>query len=323
MDRPPPSLFLLVPGPWRALPELSAALAARGVEATIDDSIELKAGEIRVTLIADDQLARAFSWGRGGPLDAALLSRIEKCKHAALVEIARQLPESALEVARIGRALRDAGGLAVRIEASGGACAWESWLECLESGRASQIYETAVVIVDGEDGIVFTCGMHLFDLPDAQITLDDTDEAIEWLDALCTYQLDEDPVLVSGHTFRPTADTEPRVLERWPDSEHDAEDGRHNPFGLWHLKTRDSARVKDSTPVLTFIPSLAAILTHAESSKGRPLTRSEVEQIVDEGTVIAMEPRDARALERSRGYADLEPELAWEQWQLTHPVPAS
>jgi hypothetical protein len=25
---------------------------------------------------------------------------------------------------------------------------------------------------------------------------------------------------------------------------------------------------------------------------------------------------DARALERSRGYADIDPELAWEQWTI-------
>jgi hypothetical protein len=29
-----------------------------------------------------------------------------------------------------------------------------------------------------------------------------------------------------------------------------------------------------------------------------------------------MECRDAIALEQSRGYADIEPELAWGQWQI-------
>jgi hypothetical protein len=29
-----------------------------------------------------------------------------------------------------------------------------------------------------------------------------------------------------------------------------------------------------------------------------------------------MEPRDAQKLERERGYSDLDPELAWEQWSL-------
>jgi hypothetical protein len=29
-----------------------------------------------------------------------------------------------------------------------------------------------------------------------------------------------------------------------------------------------------------------------------------------------MEPRDARAMELQRGSADLDPELAWDQWQV-------
>jgi hypothetical protein len=28
-----------------------------------------------------------------------------------------------------------------------------------------------------------------------------------------------------------------------------------------------------------------------------------------------MEPRDAQTFERMRGYADLDPDLAWEQWK--------
>jgi hypothetical protein len=45
-----------------------------------------------------------------------------------------------------------------------------------------------------------------------------------------------------------------------------------------------------------------------------------VEQVVHNAPAIAMEARDALALERSRGYADIEPELAWEQWQIVRPT---
>jgi hypothetical protein len=31
---------------------------------------------------------------------------------------------------------------------------------------------------------------------------------------------------------------------------------------------------------------------------------------------MMMKQRDQQKLERSRGYADLDPERAWEQWQL-------
>jgi hypothetical protein len=36
----------------------------------------------------------------------------------------------------------------------------------------------------------------------------------------------------------------------------------------------------------------------------------------DESICIEMSPRNAQQMERKRGYADLEPALAWEQWQI-------
>jgi hypothetical protein len=61
---------------------------------------------------------------------------------------------------------------------------------------------------------------------------------------------------------------------------------------------------------------LVAVLLSRERSKGSPLTRREVEEIVTKSPAIVMEARDVLALERARGYADIEPELAWEQWQI-------
>jgi hypothetical protein len=307
---------MLVPGPWRGLEELTAALRARGIDAKAEASGPVQLAEVGVRLVQDEHLDRAFAWGRRGALDPQLVSCIAHCKFAAVVEVGYRLSENAVEVARIGRALRDAGGLAVRMEASGGASSWETWLESLESGDASSIYESAVTLVSGDEGEVFTCGMHLFDMPDAAIVMNEVAEAIAWLDTFCVYQIKENPALASGHTFRPDADAERRVLERWPDSHHDSSDGRYNPFGIWQLKAPEEARVKATKLALTFIPTLSVILTAAERAKGGALARSEVEQIVSEGSVIAMEHCDASALERSRGYADIEPELAWEQWQI-------
>lgn len=49
--------------------------------------------------------------------------------------------------------------------------------------------------------------------------------------------------------------------------------------------------------------------------EGRDLDRSEVDAIVQRMACMTMERRDAQASERRRGYADLDPELAWEQWE--------
>lgn len=67
--------------------------------------------------------------------------------------------------------------------------------------------------------------------------------------------------------------------------------------------------------IITPVPALVAILLAKEKEKGAPLTREEVEKITDRAECIAM-PRDVRQeLDESRGYQDIDPELAWEQWQ--------
>lgn len=64
------------------------------------------------------------------------------------------------------------------------------------------------------------------------------------------------------------------------------------------------------------MPSLAAVLTAAEKKAGKKLTKKQVEKIRDEAPCMTMDHRDAQRLERKRGYADLEPTLAYEQWQV-------
>ena len=311
-----PSFFMLVPGPWRESRELAQSLNERGILAKPTEMNPLQAGEIRVELVEDDQLAEGFSWGREGPLPDELVGRIGACTRAALIEYGELLDENPVKVAELGRALRDAGGLAVRMEASGAASAWEPWLEYLESGTPSGVYASAVLIVKDDDDVLFTCGMHHFDLPDAQIAMSAPGEAMDWLDAFCVYQLAEQPALASGHTFRPNADTERRTFERWPDHRHHPHDGRHNPFGLWRFQGPGVAGIEATRLVPTIVPALVSVLMSAEASKGRPLTQSEVLDLATNSPAIAMEPRDALELERSRGYADIEPELAWEQWQI-------
>jgi hypothetical protein len=299
-----PSFFLLVPGPWRDAGAVADGLRKRGVP-----------GVISVDVVADEALAAGFRWGPEGATPAAVVDAVGACDHAAVIEVAGPLDERAREVAALGRALRELGGVAVRMEASGLASAWEPWLERIGSGAVPGIYRASVVVVGG-DRSMFTCGMHQFDLPDAQI--DDTDpaDAVAWLGALNLFQLVDQPVLASGHTFRPDANHPRRVIERWPDHRHPDGDGRYNPFGLWRLVAADAGALRAIDPIPTIVPSLVAMLLAAERDKGAALTEAEVDRLVDEAAAIAMSAKDVRALERSRGYADIEPRRAWAQWQL-------
>lgn len=72
----------------------------------------------------------------------------------------------------------------------------------------------------------------------------------------------------------------------------------------------------DQDLVIVFIPALSPLLLEAENLKGSALTNDEVVRIRDNAVCVAV-PRDvARAITESRGYADLDPENCWHQWQL-------
>jgi hypothetical protein len=62
--------------------------------------------------------------------------------------------------------------------------------------------------------------------------------------------------------------------------------------------------------VPTIIPPLVTLLLASERSKGRALTEGEVAELVSKSPAVMMDPRHVRALERSRGYSDIEPEHA-------------
>ena len=70
----------------------------------------------------------------------------------------------------------------------------------------------------------------------------------------------------------------------------------------------------DLVPV--FMPALVLLLVHAEDKKGEPLTKDEVYSIRDSGACIMMDAGDARKMDDSRGYRDIDPENCWHDWQM-------
>jgi len=65
-----------------------------------------------------------------------------------------------------------------------------------------------------------------------------------------------------------------------------------------------------------FIPALVAILLNLERKKGTPLTENEVLSVRDKSMCATMRVSMARALAESRGYDDIDPENAWNDWQI-------
>ncbi len=78
---------------------------------------------------------------------------------------------------------------------------------------------------------------------------------------------------------------------------------------------KSSAHLSENNLIITPVPALVAILLAREKEKAAPLVQEEVEDIVRNTECITM-PRHAREkVDAVRGYTDIDPEHAWEQWQ--------
>ena len=63
------------------------------------------------------------------------------------------------------------------------------------------------------------------------------------------------------------------------------------------------------------MPSLVSTLLNRERAKGSPLTEAEVIQIRDQCPSVAVPIEVAQKIDAERGYKDIDPDRAWEQWQ--------
>lgn len=72
---------------------------------------------------------------------------------------------------------------------------------------------------------------------------------------------------------------------------------------------------EDEQLCLVFIPALVAILLKAEKDKGIPLTEDEVLEIRGSSTCMAVKFSDALRMDEERGYPDIVPEDAWNEWR--------
>ena len=270
--------------------------------------------DVEVEWIGNDgAFGQAFSFGTVEP---AHVARIDAAPGALVLHWPIDLRAGRERIVAVVERLRAAGALAVRIEQSKIGWHIDRWLELFSSELPHDWHRGAVAFLRGNDAMQ-SCGMHAFSLPDVRIALDgDADALQELATALDVYQLAEDPALRSGHTFRPDNETPRRIVERWPDVEYPSDHSCHNPFGVWRLGPPGGTARSMGDLVPVFIPALRLLLAAAEDKSGKALTKTQVTKIRDEGHCIMMKPLDAQHLERERGYADLDPELVWDQWRL-------
>lgn len=75
--------------------------------------------------------------------------------------------------------------------------------------------------------------------------------------------------------------------------------------------------------IITPVPALVAVLLNLESKKGSPLTEEEVLKARDNASCVAMPKEVHESIVESRGYSDIDPERAWEEWLEIRPSPGS
>jgi hypothetical protein len=273
---------------------------------------------IKGHLIDAEWVGNDGSFGKGfsfGTVSNEAVAVIDKAPGALVLKWSVDLRTGRQQIVSAVELLRDAGALAVRIEES--KLGWEvsKWLELFSSDDPWLWHRGAVAFLSG--ATLQSCGMHAFSLPDVQLSVDGQDAvSVQELGSIFNvYQIAETPLLVSGQTFSPDAETPRRVVERWPDLNYPEDHACHNPYGVWRFGAPGGKARPVHDPAPVFIPELRVILTALQSKKGSPLTKAQVEATRDEAACIMMTLRDAQRLEQTRGRADLNPELVWEQWQ--------
>ncbi len=74
--------------------------------------------------------------------------------------------------------------------------------------------------------------------------------------------------------------------------------------------------MSDEALIPVFMPSLLVLLAHDEAAKGSPLTRDEVLAIRDQAQTVMLNRSKFIEISSRRGYKDIDPELAYEEWQV-------
>lgn len=63
------------------------------------------------------------------------------------------------------------------------------------------------------------------------------------------------------------------------------------------------------------IPALGILLLNLEKQKGAPLSEHEVLQARDKAVCMMLPLSKKRLMDEKRGYEDINPENAWQEWQ--------
>jgi hypothetical protein len=233
-------LVVCIPGPWvdRAsflesiilLEPAGRYLAAGGVLADVaeQDLVELDLAP------ADPDMLKAFTMAAQGRIPQETLDAVAAHASVAYLQFPADLPAQNERIAKFTDLMRQAGGIAVKVESSGTAHAWDAW-QAMLGGNEFDLY-CAMVLLVADDRSFYSCGMHLFGLPDCSVPDSiDAEDAAELMNQFNFWRIQEQPLLQTGHTFSMSADAPLYRLTLGPDPRHADGDTFHNSWGVWSI----------------------------------------------------------------------------------------
>lgn len=239
-------LIICIPGPWRDRADFigrvittepkSRFMFAGGILADVQqqDHVPLEFCD------PDPQMAQAFETAGQGKLPQECLELIRQHTAVVYLHFPIDLQEQRERVAKFTGVVRQAGGIAVKVESAGVAHTWETWDSRLR-GSMFDLYCCAIVLV-GDKHSFYSCGMHHFGLPECEVpSFMGAASGAGLINRFNSWRINDRPEIKSGETFSLSANEPPFRLELRPDNRHSPDTLFYNPHGVWFITRATSA----------------------------------------------------------------------------------
>jgi uncharacterized protein YegJ (DUF2314 family) len=233
-------LIICIPGPWRDRTDF-----IRRIITTEPKGRFMFAGNLLADIqekdhvpldfcTSDARMGESFETAGQGKLPPDCLDKIRLHGSVVYLHFPINLQEQRERVGKFTAAVRQAGGIALKIESAGVAHTWESWESRLR-GSLFDLYCCAIVLV-GDKHSFYSCGMHHFGAPECELPNEmGAEQGADMINRFNFWQISERPDLKSGETFSLAADQPQFRLELRSDDRHAPDDLFHNPHGVWFL----------------------------------------------------------------------------------------